>query len=113
MHVAGLQFVEERVERPTNPEVFFDILFVCSEAGGSANKEIAALIVVGGQYGLKTLGHLLLEPLAFLMIGAGARLEGFALSVGSGTTALTCRSRSRTITRIHSGIADRPLRKSF
>jgi WD40-like Beta Propeller Repeat len=87
---AGLQFVEERVERPTNPEVLFDILFVCSEAGGSANKEIAALIVVGGQYGLKTLGHLLLEPLAFLMIGAGARLERFALSVGGGTTALTC-----------------------
>jgi hypothetical protein len=41
------------------------------------------------------------------------RLEGFALSVGGGTTALTCWSRLRTITRIHSGIADRPLRKSF
>ena len=54
------------------------------------------------------------EPLAFLMIwaDAGARLEGFAFSADGGAPAFACWSRSRTITRIHSGSADRPLRKS-
>jgi hypothetical protein len=63
---------------------------------------------------LETLGHRLLEPLAFFMIGAdtGARLEGFAFSAGGDAPAFACWSRSRTITRIHSGSADRPLRKS-
>ena len=53
-----------------------------AQAVGSADKEVAALLVAHSQYGLKTLGHRLLEPLAFLLIGAdvGARLEGFAFS---------------------------------
>ena len=82
---------------------------------GSADKEVAALFVARRQYGLKALGgHRLLEPLAFLMIGAdaGARLEGFAFFTGDGAPAFASLRRSRTITRIHSGSADRPLRKS-
>jgi hypothetical protein len=109
----GLQLIEERIERPTNPKVFFDVLLVGAEAVGSADKEVAALLVARGQYGLKTLGHRLLEPLAFLMIGAGVRLESFAFPAEGGSPAFGCWSRSRTITRIHSGSADRPLRKSF
>ena len=70
--------------------------------------------IIQGQYGLKTLGHRLLELLALLMIGAGAgaRLKGFGFSVAGGASAFACRRSSRTITRIHSGSADRPLRKS-
>jgi hypothetical protein len=45
--------------------------------------------------------------------GAGARLAGFAFFADGSAPALTCWSRSRTITRIHSGIADIPPRKSF
>ena len=85
-----------------------------AQAVGSADKEVAALFVARRQYDLKTLCHRLLEPVAFLMIwaDAGARLEGFAFSADGGAPAFACWSRSRTITRIHSGSADRPLRKS-
>ncbi len=64
--------------------------------------------------GSETLGHRLSETLCFLMVRAGAaeRLAGFAFCAGGGTPALTCLSRSRTITRIHSGRTDSPLRKS-
>ncbi len=110
----GLQFVEERIERPANPEVFFDILLIGAEPVGSADKEVAALLVARRQYGLKALGHRLLGRLALLMIGAGAgaRLKGFGFSAAGGAPAFACWSRSRTIIRIHSGSADRPLRKS-
>ena len=89
-------------------------MLIGAEPVGSANKEVAALLVACRQHVLKTLDHRLLEPLAFLMIGAdaGARLEGFAFSAGGGAPTFACWSRSRTITRIHSGSADRPLRKS-
>jgi len=40
------------------------------------------------------------------------RLEGFAFSASGGTPAFACWSRLRTITRTHSGSADRPMRKS-
>jgi hypothetical protein len=89
----------------------------CGDAADSGipDKEVAALLVARSQYGLETPGHRLLEPLALFMIGAGAgaRLEGFAFSAGSGAPAVACLSRSRTITRIHSGSVDRPLRKSL
>jgi hypothetical protein len=45
--------------------------------------------------------------------GAGARLARFAFIADVGAPALTSWSRSGTITRIHSGIADSPPRKSF
>ena len=63
-----------------------------AQAVGSADKEVAALLVARSQYGLKTLGHRLLEHLAFLMIGAdaGARLEGFALTADGGSPAFAC-----------------------
>ena len=34
----GLQFIEERIKCPANPEVFFDILLVGAEPVGSADK---------------------------------------------------------------------------
>ena len=110
----GLQFVEERIERPANPEVFFDILLIGAEPVGSADKEVAALFFARRQNGLKSLGHRLLGCFALLMIGAGAcaRLKGFDLPVAGGAPAFACWSRLRTIIRIHSGSADRPLRKS-
>jgi len=49
-----------------------------------------------------------LNPLA----GACARLKGFGFPAAGGASAFACRDRSRTIIRIHSGSADRPLRKS-
>lgn len=78
----GLQFVEKRIERLTNPELFLDILFVGAVSIGSADKEVAALLIARGQYGLNALGHWLLELLALLMIGAGAdaRLKSFRFS---------------------------------
>jgi hypothetical protein len=63
---------------------------------------------------LKALGgHRLLELLALLMIGAGAdaRHKGFRFTTAGGTSAFACRSRSRTIIRIHSGSADSPARR--
>ena len=88
----GLQFVEERIERPANPEVFFDILLIGAEPVGSADKEVAALFFARRQDGLKSLSHRLLGRFALLMIGAGvcARLKGFGFSVAGGAPAFAC-----------------------
>jgi hypothetical protein len=53
------QFVEERVERPTNPKIFLDhlldLLLVGAEPVDSADNKVAALSVDRRQYDLKTL----------------------------------------------------------
>ena len=100
--------------RPNRDEVIKQGAAQFAEAVRSADKEVAAFSLSRGQYSLKTLGHRLREPLVFLMIGAGActRLAGFGFPTADDAPAFACWSRSRTITRIHSGSADRPLRKS-
>ena len=88
----SLQFVEERIERPANPEVFFDILLIGTEPVGSADEEVAALFFARRQGGLKSLGHRLLGRFALLMIGAGvcACLKGFGFWVAGGAPAFAC-----------------------
>jgi hypothetical protein len=110
----ALQSVEEGVERPTNPKVLLDILFGSTKTVAGTYKQVVAVLLTRGQYGLEAFCHRLLELLALLMIGAGGdvRLKGFRFSSAGGASAFACRSRSRTIIRIHSGSADRPLRKS-
>ena len=55
--------------RVANPKVFLDTLLIGAGPVGSANKEVAALLVACRQQDLKTLSHRLLEPLTLLMIG--------------------------------------------
>jgi hypothetical protein len=81
---------------------------------GSADKEVTSFCLVRRQHGLKTIGHRLFGPFALLMIGAraSARFMGFGFPMAGVAPAFACWSRSRTIIRIHSGSAERPLRKS-
>jgi hypothetical protein len=56
--------------------------FLRAEPVGSAEKQIAAFLLICGQHGLKALSHRLLEILALFMIGAsiGARLGASTLA---------------------------------
>src|SRR5271155_1696103 len=108
---------------PADPEVFFDILLGSAKPVAGADKQVAALLFACSQHGLKAFSHLFLERLSLFMIwpalavdeeaDATTRRTSVLFSFSGGPSALACRSRSRTITRIHSGSACKPSRRSF
>ena len=84
-----LESVEQGVERPADPEIFFDILYGGAEPVGSGLENVASIGLAGGNDGMKSRIHL------FGFLGASSASRS-----------------SRTTVCIHAGSVEIPLRKS-